>query len=63
MVVHVDGLMGGVKVPGVTVQHLQLAHGHGEAIRAERYHIHAGQAPPALVVCALALVGGGGTAP
>ena len=63
MVVHVDGLMGGVKVPGVTVQHLQCAHGHGEAVRAERYHIHAGQAPPALVVCALALVGGGGTAP
>ena len=63
VVVHVNGFVGGVEVLGIAVQHLQLAQRHGEAVGAKRHHVHTGQAAPALVVSALALVGGSGTAP
>ena len=63
VVVHVNGFVGGVEVLGIAVQHLQLAQRHGEAVGAKGHHVHAGQAAPALVVSALALVGGSGTAP
>ena len=63
MVVHVDGFVGGVVVLRVAVQHLQLAEHHREAVLPEGDHVHIGRPAAALVVCALALVGGGGTAP
>ena len=63
MVIHVDGFVGGVVVLRVAVQHLQLAEHHREAVLSEGDHVHIGRPAAALVVCALALVGGGGTAP
>ena len=63
MVVHVDGLVGGVGVVRIAFQHLQLAAGHLHAVRAKGHHVHAGKPAPVHIVGALALVGGGGAAP
>ena len=63
VVVHVDGLMGGVAVAVIAVQHLHLAQHHREPVGAEGDHIHRGQTPASLLVGTFTLVGGGGAAP
>ena len=63
VVVHVDGLVGGVIMLVVAFQHLHLAAGYLQAVGAVGQHINVGKPAPVRVVGALALVGGGGAAP
>ena len=63
VVVHVDGLVGGVEVLCIALQHLHLAARHRAAVGTEGDHIHAGQPTAVHIVCALTLVGSGCTAP
>ena len=63
MVIQVNGLVAGVEMRVVAVQHFHIARCHRKTIRAKGGHIHRGKPLAVCLPCALALIGGGSTAP
>ena len=63
MVIQVDGLVAGVEMRSIAVQHLHIARCHRKTVRTKGGHIHRSQTLAVCLPCALALVGGGSAAP